>query len=123
MRRISAARLPLRAGRKVAAGQWTVIWQWSGDQADRKVQETGVVGLCWLFHYGQVIVHAEAGVIDPDRPSAAERDLLQPLPQSWDRCNPLLQYRPQGGGIQTSAYVQDQHGTDLQGRRMPPRGE
>jgi uncharacterized protein len=76
-----------------------------------------------LFDHGQVIVQVEAGVIDPDRAPAAQRDLLQPLPQPWDRRDPLLQYRSQGTDIQTTAYVEDQHSADLQRRRMPPRGE
>jgi hypothetical protein len=45
------------------------------------------------------------------------------LPQPWDRRNPLLQYCSQGTDIQPAAYVEDQHGADLQGRWVPPRGE
>ena len=63
-----------------------------------------------------MIVDVEVGVIDPERPSTAERNPLQPLPQTRDRHDPLLQYRSQGADIQTIAYVEDQHGADLQRR-------
>ena len=65
---------------KGGSPQGTVIGQRLGDEAGGKVKETGVVGLRLLFDHAQVIVHVEAAVIDPDRSSAAQRDLLQPLP-------------------------------------------